>query len=74
MSDGIITTSNQLSGTYRRLREFAGPNRDEHEVEMFIEGPIRDKDGTELVSVSVATANDKSSGKRDRKTWPAKRN
>lgn len=44
MRDGIITTSNGLSGVYDRILEFAGPDRDEHEVVLEISCPIYDGD------------------------------
>ena len=36
MRDGILTTTNGHSGTYRRLKEFAGQDGDEQEVEIRI--------------------------------------
>lgn len=48
MRDGILTTTNQGSGTYDRIREFSGPNRDEHEVVLHIQGPVFDGE-TELM-------------------------
>jgi len=44
MRDGILTTTNGLSGTYERIKEFAGPNRDEQEVEIRIACDVFDGD------------------------------
>ncbi len=49
MRDGILTTTNQCSGTYNRIREFSGPNQDEHEVILNIKGPVFDGE-TELTA------------------------
>ncbi len=51
MRDGILTTTNGHTGTYRRLKEFAGPNRDEQEVEIHIACDVFDGD-TKLAELS----------------------
>ena len=51
MRDGILTTSNGHTGTYRRLKEFAGPGHDQHEVEIRINCAVFDGE-TELTSIS----------------------
>jgi hypothetical protein len=43
MRDGIITTTNGFSGTYDRVREFAGQNGDEQEVVIRIACEISDE-------------------------------
>ena len=51
MRDGVLTTSNGHTGTYRRLKEFAGPDHDQHEVEIRINCTMFDGE-TELTSIS----------------------
>ncbi len=45
MRDGILTVSNGSSGSYERVKEFSGPNHDEHEVVLKIAGPVFAPDG-----------------------------
>jgi len=42
MRDGVLTTSNGHTGTYRRLKEFAGIFQDQHEVEIRINCAVFD--------------------------------
>jgi hypothetical protein len=51
MRDGVLTTSNGHTGTYRRLKEFAGIFHDQHEVEIRINCTVFDGE-TELTSIS----------------------